>query len=94
MFRIYLLVQTYSGVTLKPLPGECVDRQRLTSSRAVVLQLVAVHRLLGVRPFPGGAMNIERREETGMKESVNEDPLLFAFLFSARGLKMTRLKLK
>lgn len=27
-----------------------------------MLQLVTVHRLLGVRPFPEGATNIERKE--------------------------------
>lgn len=44
----------------------------LTSSCAVVLQLVAVHRLLGVRPLPAGAANIERQQRgEGMNESVN-----------------------
>lgn len=32
----------------------------LTSSCAVMLQLVAVHRLLGVCPFPGGERQDER----------------------------------
>lgn len=37
----------------------------LTSSCAVMLQLVAVDRLLGVCPFPGGAMDVEKRERGG-----------------------------
>lgn len=39
--------------------------QKLTSSRAVMLQLVAVHCLFAVRSFPEGGMNIERRETPG-----------------------------
>lgn len=55
-----------------------------------MLQLVTVHSLLGVCPFPEGAMNIEsedREKERGrddrMKGSVNEALLLFMFLCMA-----------
>lgn len=39
----------------------------LTSTRAIVLQLVTVHGLLGVCPFPGGAMNMGSKRREGMK---------------------------
>lgn len=48
----------------QPKSCTCVQ-QRLTSSCAVMLQLVTVHCLFAVCSFPEEDMNIERRETTG-----------------------------